>query len=117
MKSFRMIAVCAAIVFSLNIPSTLFAKSKVPEPVVTQSQNSKLDFNSASAGDLSHFIKEIGKKRAQAIIAYRNEHGAFRSFKDLALVKGISKGYVSNWLSQLQGKFFIKSLAAQSSKS
>ena len=34
-------------------------------------------------------IKGIGEKRAEAIIAYRNENGSFSSIEQLADVKGV----------------------------
>ena len=36
-------------------------------------------------------IKGIGKKKAEAILQYRKEHGAFRTKEDLLQVKGIGK--------------------------
>jgi competence protein ComEA len=39
-------------------------------------------------------LKGIGPKKAKAIIAYRNEHGPFKSIDDLVKIKGISKRIV-----------------------
>ena len=36
-------------------------------------------------------IKGIGKKKAEAILQYRKEHGAFRTKEELLQVKGIGK--------------------------
>ena len=49
----------------------------------------KVDINKADARELSERLKGIGEKKAQAIVSYRKEHGAFRSLHDLEKVKGI----------------------------
>lgn len=58
-------------------------------PVAGADNADKVDINRASASELSEGLKGIGAKKAQAIIEYRNEHGAFRSLRDLEQVKGI----------------------------
>ena len=64
--------------FSLGL---LFASSlALAEPV---------DINTADAELLSTAINGVGPKRAEAIVAYRDEHGAFQSVSDLTQVKGI----------------------------
>jgi len=50
-----------------------------------------VDINSADAPALASAIKGVGPKKAEAIVAYRKEHGPFKSVDDLAKVKGISK--------------------------
>ena len=53
-----------------------------------------IDINTASAEVLAEAIDGVGLKRAQAIIEYREQHGAFASVDDLAEVRGISAGIV-----------------------
>src|SRR5919112_750383 len=48
-----------------------------------------VDINTADADTLAKELKGIGKARAEAIVAFRNENGPFKSADDLALVKGI----------------------------
>lgn len=48
-----------------------------------------VDINSADAETLSAAISGVGPKRAEAIVAYRDEYGTFQSVADLAKVKGI----------------------------
>ena len=43
---------------------------------------------------LAEAIDGVGLKRAQAIIEYREQHGAFASVDELAEVRGISAGIV-----------------------
>ena len=49
-----------------------------------------VDLNRAKVEDLEH-IGVLGRKRAQDIINYRNEHGPFKSWSDLEKVPGFSK--------------------------
>lgn len=53
-----------------------------------------VNINTADEETLAAELKGIGLKRAKAIVAYRNEHGPFKSIDDLANVKGISKRIV-----------------------
>lgn len=57
------------------------------------SSNSKqgtVNINTATLEELQT-IKGIGKKKAEAILQYRKEHGPFRTKEDLLQVKGIGK--------------------------
>ena len=51
------------------------------------------DINSATKEDFMK-IKGIGVKKAEKIIAYRKEHGKFKSADEIVNVKGISKKIV-----------------------
>lgn len=53
-----------------------------------------IDVNTASAEVLAEAIDGVGLKRAQAIVEYREQHGAFASVDDLAQVRGVSAGIV-----------------------
>ena len=48
-----------------------------------------IDINTADAATLAHAMAGIGPAKAEAIVAYRNEHGPFKSVDDLMLIKGI----------------------------
>ena len=50
-----------------------------------------VNVNAADVDTLARELKGIGNSRAQAIVDYRQKHGAFRSIDDLAMVKGISQ--------------------------
>jgi len=50
----------------------------------------EININTASESELV-LLNGIGEKKAKAIIAYRLEHGPFKTTKDLRNVKGISK--------------------------
>ncbi len=53
-----------------------------------------VNINTADAETLAAELKGIGLKRAKAILAYRNEHGPFKSVDDLVKIRGISKRIV-----------------------
>ncbi len=48
-----------------------------------------VDINKADAGTIAKELSGIGLNRAQAIVAYREKNGAFKSADDLRKVKGI----------------------------
>lgn len=50
-----------------------------------------VDINTADAATLARELKGIGPARAEAIIAWREANGPFRSPDELALVQGISE--------------------------
>ncbi len=61
---------------ALALSTSLFAS----EPV---------DVNSASAAEIATALNGVGLKKAEAIVAYREQHGPFRSADELINVKGI----------------------------
>lgn len=95
-----------AVVMSLFIsPLTTHAQlAQVDsEPIfnVLQTTN-KINLNTADVGTLTQSFKGIGRKRAEAIVAYREANNGFKSIEDLALVKGIGKQFITRNLQQLQ---------------
>lgn len=50
-----------------------------------------VNINTASADELKA-LPGIGPSKATAIVAYRNEHGKFKSVEELKNVKGIGEG-------------------------
>ena len=51
----------------------------------------KVNLNTASSEDLTT-LSGIGATRAEAILAYREEHGSFSSIEDIKNVSGIGDG-------------------------
>ncbi|MBL0164392.1 MAG: helix-hairpin-helix domain-containing protein [Xanthomonadales bacterium] len=49
----------------------------------------QVDINSADAKTLAEGLNGVGMSKAEAIVAYRDEHGPFANAEDLAQVKGI----------------------------
>ena len=52
-----------------------------------------IDINTATAEEFVK-VKGIGEKKAERIVAYRNEHGKFKSVDELKNVKGIGEKIV-----------------------
>lgn len=50
-----------------------------------------VNVNTADAETISEELKGIGMTKAQAIVAYREANGPFKSADDLVLVKGIGE--------------------------
>jgi competence protein ComEA len=69
-----LLAVC------LLIPTLLFAET--------------VNINTADKEALMTSIKGVGEKRAEAIIAYREQNGSFKSVDELAEVRGVGPSIV-----------------------
>ena len=50
-----------------------------------------VNINSASADEIAATLTGVGVKRAEAIVAYRDQHGPFAALADLQNVKGIGE--------------------------
>jgi competence protein ComEA len=48
-----------------------------------------VDVNTASAAEIATALNGVGLQKAEAIVAYSDEHGPFRSADELINVKGI----------------------------
>ena len=49
----------------------------------------QVNINTADADTLSNELSGIGQSKAEAIVAYREQHGPYKQLQDLANVKGI----------------------------
>lgn len=59
------------------------------EGMQNNASGAKININVATVEELTK-LESIGKKKAQAIVDYRNENGKFRDVYELAEVSGIS---------------------------
>lgn len=66
----------AATALSLALAGSAFAAEKV-------------NINTADAATLDRVLVNVGPSKAEAIVAYRKQHGPFRSAEQLAQVDGI----------------------------
>ena len=57
--------------------------------LVSEQVQQQVNINSASAVEIAKSLKGVGLKTAQAIVAYRQAHGSFKSLDSIAMVKGI----------------------------
>ncbi len=69
-------AILASLLLSLALAGTAFASEKV-------------NINTADAATLDRVLLNVGLSKAEAIVAYRKQNGAFKSAEQLASVKGI----------------------------
>lgn len=67
---------------SVSSPKPVKAEAVVPKNIV--------NINTADAQELTK-LKGVGRKKAEAIIAWRNENGGFKAVDDLLDVKGIGE--------------------------
>ncbi len=68
----------------LLVSAALFAQAAFAAP-------DRVNVNSADAQTLAAVLDGVGLARAEAIVAYRQEHGRFADIYDLANVKGIGE--------------------------
>jgi competence protein ComEA len=73
---FKKIVAIAGLAFALALPA--FAATPV-------------NINTADAETLAKSLDGIGLSKAKAIVAYREEHGPFKSAEELTQVKGIGE--------------------------
>jgi competence protein ComEA len=86
-------------VLSFSFPTfaqTSEASMPAPKASHTEALGSVVNINAADAQTIINaHIKGIGKKRAEAIVAYRQQHGPFKSIDDLKNIKGLSEKVIS----------------------
>ena len=69
--------------------------------------SNKIDLNKADLLTLTGSFKGIGKKRAEAIIAYRENHHGFKAVEELAEVKGFGQRFIEINRDKLKEVFII----------
>ncbi|MCG6971432.1 MAG: helix-hairpin-helix domain-containing protein [Gammaproteobacteria bacterium] len=50
-----------------------------------------VDINTASAEQIAEAMVGVGESKAEAIVTFRKQHGAFKTVDDLVMVKGIGE--------------------------
>ena len=73
----------------MRILRTLLAVATLAASAVVFAE--PIDINTADAETISAELTGVGLARAQAIVAYRDLHGPFRSVDELLNVKGIGE--------------------------
>ena len=76
------------LISSIIVPSQVFAQTTSKSAVKVVA--SKVDINHADSAELQT-IPGIGVKLAERIIAYRKQHGAFKTPQELQNVRGIGE--------------------------
>ncbi len=78
-----------------------------PQSAPQQSVSTAINLNTADVATLTHSFKGIGKKRAEAIVKYRDEHQGFKTIEELGDVPGIGQTFVNRQLPELKNQFSI----------
>ena len=73
----------------LVLPAAHAAPAPDARPVAGSELTRPVNINTADAATLAGSLRGIGQRKAEAIVAYRNENGPFKSVDDLVNVKGI----------------------------
>lgn len=74
-----------ASVIAVTAPAVLAAEAGAP-----------ININTADEAALAAGLKGVGEARAKAIVAYRNEHGPFKTVEELTEVKGIGDAVIED---------------------
>ena len=91
-KTLAQLSTLTLSLMALSLPSyaqNMAQQAETTETVLVQS----VDINQAGIDELAT-LDQIGQKKAQAIIQYREIHGPFKTVEDLAQVKGIGQNTV-----------------------
>ena len=80
---------CALLTTTLFLNSNLAFATPTPENSAKSVVSEQVVHLNKSTVDDLMTLKGIGQKKAEAIVTYRQEIGAFKSIEDLAKVKGI----------------------------
>lgn len=77
-------------------PQAAYDYLTLQEQAATNAQSNKVvNINTATEAELTT-LNGIGSSKAQAIIAYRNQYGSFKTVDELIKVKGIGEKIVQN---------------------
>ncbi len=89
MKSLYTLLVSLMLAFSTSVWADSPSKAELYEGIEVT-----VNINTATAEELSALLVGIGDKKAQEIVQYRDQNGAFQKPDDLANVKGIGAATV-----------------------
>ena len=68
-----------------------FSAAPTAELMTAAAQSASININTASADELEK-LPGIGKKKAAAIVTYRESHGAFAAIEEIKNVPGVGEG-------------------------
>ncbi len=72
-----------------------------------KANSEKVNINTADAEQLKT-LKGVGDAKAQAIVNYRTQHGAFKSVDELASVKGMSQKTLATLVKNNPGRIVME---------
>ncbi|MGV0034891.1 MAG: ComEA family DNA-binding protein [Candidatus Azotimanducaceae bacterium WSBS_2022_MAG_OTU7] len=91
-------AIFAVLVLGLGLGNSALAQD---HPDMASDDVITVNVNEADAASIASALVGIGILRAQAIVAYREQHGRFYSAEELTAVKGIGQSTVEKNLSRI----------------
>ncbi|HWD33508.1 MAG TPA: helix-hairpin-helix domain-containing protein [Pseudomonas sp.] len=89
--SYLLLPLIASASFSLSAAPGAESMTSPTPVIATQQTSTRLDLNTADAPTLQSTLAGIGKTKAEAIVAYREENGGFATVDELLEIKGIGK--------------------------
>jgi competence protein ComEA len=99
-----------AALLSLSVVSLPIQANTNPEQPPTQKSSpvtDKIDINKADVSTLTGSVKGIGKKRAEAIVAYREAHHGIKSLAEFSEIKGFGQRFVEKNREKLNEVFVV----------
>lgn len=98
---FKILLFCCALGLTITLPTHAGSSSsnelnkltKVVQPILKneKSLDEPININTATVNEIiTAKLYGIGKKRAEEIVEYRNQHGPFKSIDDLKNIGGIN---------------------------
>jgi competence protein ComEA len=99
-----------ALVLSLFVVTLPAQAAENPNNPISDQQTqiaSKVDLNKADVATLTGSFKGIGRKRAEAIVAYRESHQGIKSIEEFAEIKGFGQRFVDKNREKLKEVFTL----------
>ena len=90
--------VCAVLAFRFAVPLQAQTPQTLPDTKELAAYT-QVDLNTAGADALCT-LPGIGPRNAEAILAYRAQHGPFVQLEDAVQVPGITQAMVDSWAGQ-----------------
>lgn len=88
MKQLNWFVLICAMLFSMT---QVWAETSVSKDQVKTDISEELDINSAGIEEIAAKLDGVGQSRAEAIVSYRDEYGAFKTIDELLEVKGVGE--------------------------
>lgn len=101
----QFIAAAMSLVITLPLHANINNKAAPANQVASAS--SRIDLNKADVSTLTGSFKGIGRKRAEAIVAYREAHHGFKSIEELAEIKGFGQRFMNTNREKLSEVFLV----------
>lgn len=84
-----MLRTLSLVLLSFTIASCSTRSVYEPQPIDATAPNA-ININTATVDELEK-LPYIGRKTAEAIVDYRERHGAFRRIENIMLIRGVSE--------------------------